>query len=153
MAGAKRGRKRQRAGPGAATEATVTLEESFDLAGKLAIAEKRQAYHERRVEELKAQLREEEGQLQAWQKERVAASRDMEVMRASEWSPAWSELPTALWERIAGQLDEEKALFSFAMTCRRFREMQKRVLRSRGKRTMRSEVLAGWSKRLKVHLW
>jgi len=132
---------------------SLDIEATFKLAAKVTHAERRQAFIERQLADEAG-----EGQLQALRttlSERKlvcgALNRELDAHRAEEWS---SELPEAVWEKIAGLLDEEKALFPFALTCRRFREMQKRVVASSGgKRRLRSEVLAGWSKRLKKYIY
>eukprot|EP00212_Chloropicon_laureae_P003317 CAMPEP_0197486740 /NCGR_PEP_ID=MMETSP1311-20131121/1720_1 /TAXON_ID=464262 /ORGANISM="Genus nov. species nov., Strain RCC856" /LENGTH=80 /DNA_ID=CAMNT_0043030013 /DNA_START=8 /DNA_END=247 /DNA_ORIENTATION=- len=80
----------------------------------MARAERRRAFHGKRVAELasllskvQGELREEKARWEECGRQHAAASRELEASRASESTPAWSELPTALWERIAGQLDEE----------------------------------------------
>jgi len=148
------------------TTLTATLAELFEVAAKAAHAERERAFEEKKLREeraelealrakLEAQLRAKQESVKAQEaklseRERACAwlSHDVAARRAVDWS---RELPSALWERIAGHLAEEKAVLPFALTCRRFREVQKRVVvaKSGGQRRMRSKVTAGWSKKLK----
>ena len=139
------------------TMTTATLADLFEVAAKAAHAERRRDFEERKLREerkgievLEAQLRaareraaEHEAKLSERERACASLSRDVDAHRAVDWS---RELPDALWEKIAGRLAEEEAVFPFALTCRRFREVQKRVVASSGgKRRLRSKVKAGRS--------
>ncbi len=129
----------------AETTATMTLAGLFELAGKVAQAERRRDFQQKKVrevseeiEKLEAELRTRRASLELRKTEVEALSLELDAHNgAVDWAGG---LPDALWEKIAGLLDEEDAVFPFALTCRRFREMQKRVSSARGKTGLRSKL-------------
>ncbi len=131
----------------------MTLAGLFELAGKVTFAERRRVFYKKELRKERKEMKKLEAQLH-----RKRASAEARKAKLGEWkteietlSPeldahsravGWAGgLPDALWERITGLLDEEEAAFPFALTCRRFREIQKRVSSAQGKKQLCSNVV------------
>ncbi len=126
---------------------TMTLAGLFELAGKVALAERRRDFEQKKVREVMEEIQKLEAELRARQASMEAREREVEAlsleMDAHNGAVDWAGgLPDALWEMIAGRLEEKEAVFPFALACRRFREMQKRVTSAKsGKRRLRSKFV------------
>ncbi len=126
----------------------TTIAVLFELAGKVAFAERRRDFEQKKLREQKEQTKPNDAQLRMRQASLEAREREVEALSpeldAHNGAVDWvGGLPDALWEKIAGLLDEEEAAFPFARTCRRFRKMQKRVSSIRGKAGLCSKVDTG----------